>query len=246
MIPLSEEDNEVVTKLFAEVEKISQEEPENFKSLFIQQQQKALTCADNRGRRWHPLIIRWCFQLYSSSPKAYQFLKDTGVLLLQDKRTLRDYSNCFKVDSGLDSGFLDLVKKDFNNRSDPEDSDVWVGIIHDEVSLRKDLVFDDSGKLIGFVDLGSVQNSIDDLEQCLSAGQNSPITPEEVTRMFVFMVVSLFSDWRMPVAFFPTATIKSYALFNLFWKCIEELEQREFRVLTSTCDGASITPSTFL
>ena len=57
--------------------------------------------------------------------------------------------------------------------------------------------------------------------------------------MFVFMVVSLFSDWRMPVAFFPTTTIKSYALFNLFWKCIEELEQREFRVLTSTCDGAS-------
>lgn len=239
LIPLSEEDNEVVTKLFAEVEKISQEEPENFKSLFIQQQQKALTCADNRGRRWHPLIIRWCFQLYSSSPKAYQFLKDTGVLLLPDKRTLRDYSNCFKVGSGLDSGFLDLVKKDFNNRSDPKDSDVWVGIIHDEVSLRKDLVFDDSGKLIGFVDLGSVQNSIDDLEQCLSAEQNSPITPEEATHMFVFMVVSLFSDWRMPVAFFPTTTIKSYALFNLFWKCIEELEQREFRVLTSTCDGAS-------
>ena len=33
---------------------------------------------------------------------------------------------------------------------------MWVGVIHDEVSLRKDLVFDDSGKLIGFVNLGSV------------------------------------------------------------------------------------------
>ena len=57
--------------------------------------------------------------------------------------------------------------------------------------------------------------------------------------MFVFMAVSLFSNWKMPVAFFPTTTIKSYALFNIFWKCIEELEQRDFKVLTSTCDGAS-------
>lgn len=31
------------------------------------------------------------------------------------------------------------------------DYDVWVAIIHNEVSLRKDLAFDDSGKLIGFV-----------------------------------------------------------------------------------------------
>lgn len=215
------------------------DKPEDFKSLFIQQQNKALMCSDKRARRWHPLIIRWCFQLHSTSPKAYQLLKDSGVLILPDKRTLRDYSNCFKVDSGFDSGFLDLVKKDFNERSDPRDYDVWVGIIHDEVSLRKDLVFDDTGKLIGFVNLGSVQNCIDDLEQCLSSTDISSITPEEATHMFVFMVVSLFSDWKMPVAFFPTTTIKSFALFNVFWKCVEELEQREFKVLTSTCDGAS-------
>ena len=80
---------------------------------------------------------------------------------------------------------------------------------------------------------------MDDLEQCLSAKQNSPTTPYEATHMFVFMAVSLFLDWKMPVAFFPTTTIKAYALLNLFWKCVEELEQRDFKVLTSTCDGAS-------
>ena len=41
------------------------------------------------------------------------------------------------------------------------------------------------------------------------------------------------------MAFLPTTTIKSFALFNVFWKCVEELEQTEFKVLTSTCDGAS-------
>ena len=44
--------------------------------------------------------------------------------------------------------------------------------------LRKDLVFDDSRKFIGFVNLGSVQISMDDLVQCLSAKQNSSTTPD--------------------------------------------------------------------
>lgn len=43
----------------------------------------------------------------------------------------------------------------------------------------------------------------------------------------------------MPLAFFPTATIKSFALFKVFMKCVEELEQRDVKVLTGTCDGAS-------
>ena len=53
----------------------------------------------------------------------------------------------------------------------------------------------------GFVNLGSVQNSMDDLEKCLSATQNSSTTPDEATHIFVFMAVNLFSDWKMPVAF---------------------------------------------
>ena len=40
------------------------------------------------------------------------------------------------------------------------------------------------------------------------------------------------------MAFFPTTTIKSFALLNVI-KCVEELQQSDFMVLTSTCDGAS-------
>ena len=49
------------------------------------------------------------------------------MLILPDKRTLRDNSNSFKVDSGFDSEFLNSVKRDFNERSDPKDYHVWVG-----------------------------------------------------------------------------------------------------------------------
>ena len=52
--------------------------------------------------------------------------------------------------------------------------------------------------------------------------------------MCVFMMISLFLRLR-----FPTTTVKSFALFTIFWKCVEELEMQDFRVLTTTCDGAS-------
>ena len=82
LITLSDEDNDVMGALFKEVEKICQVEPENFKSLFTKQQKNALSCTDNRGKRWHPLIIRWCFQPYSSSliliQKTFVKLFETG------------------------------------------------------------------------------------------------------------------------------------------------------------------------
>ena len=162
-------------------------------------------CSEKRASRWHPLSIRWCFQLHSTSPKAYQLLKDSEVFILPDERTLRDYSNCFQVDAGFDSEFLDSVKRDFNERSNPKDYDVWLEAIHDEVSLQKDLVFDDIGKLIGFVNLGSVQNSIDDPEQCLSSSGNSSIIPELASNPHVcfYSCQFIFSIGKCPLLFFP-------------------------------------------
>ena len=90
---LQPEDNDVVESLFTNLKsRHDSADPEDFKTIFLQQQEAVLKCQDKRGRRWHPLIIRWCFQLHSTSPKAYQMLKDSSVLELPDKRTLRDYS----------------------------------------------------------------------------------------------------------------------------------------------------------
>ncbi|KAL9977581.1 hypothetical protein ACROYT_G015000 [Oculina patagonica] len=139
---------------------------EDFRSLFLKEPLKVTACADSRGERWHPLVIRWCFQLYSTSPRANQQLKDSGILILPDSRTLRDYSNCYKSGVRLNPSFLDLVKKDFVQRSDPKECDCWLGLIRDEVSIRKELVFDDTGKLIGFIDLGDTQNSLINLRGC--------------------------------------------------------------------------------
>jgi len=102
---------------------------------------------------------------------------------------------------GFDPSFLDLVKKDFLERSDLKDTDSWMGEIYDEFYIRKDLVFDDVVKLIGFVDKGSTENRIDELEKSLSSEVSSTVAEE---CMFVVMGVSLFVNLEklMPVAFF--------------------------------------------
>ena len=104
---------------------------EDFRSLVLAEREKINALSDRRGRRCHPLVIRWCFQLYSTSPKVYQQLKDSGILTLPDSRTLRDCTKCYKSGLGFYPSFIDLVKKDFLERSDPKDSDSWLGLIHD-------------------------------------------------------------------------------------------------------------------
>ena len=65
-------------------------------------------------------------------------------------------------------------------------------------------MFDDSGELIGFVNLQSVQNSREDLEQCLYSEENFSINPQEAypyvyiyIYIYIYIFVSLLSDWKM-------------------------------------------------
>lgn len=52
LITLGEADNAVVEELFKDMEsKYNDDKQEDFKSLFVQQQKKALMCSDSRARR---------------------------------------------------------------------------------------------------------------------------------------------------------------------------------------------------
>ena len=89
---LQPEEYHVMERLFANLKsRHGSADPEDFKPIFLQQQ-AVLKCQDKRERRWDPLIIRWCFQLHSTSPREYQMLKNSGVLELPD---------CFKAGIGI-------------------------------------------------------------------------------------------------------------------------------------------------
>ena len=63
---------------------------DSFGRLFWEQQHKALQAADPRGRRWHPMMIKWCLNIKLASAKAYGILRDT--IKLPNESTLKIHS----------------------------------------------------------------------------------------------------------------------------------------------------------
>ena len=66
-----------------------------FMKLFWQQQQEAFTKSPN-GVRYHLMIIRFCLSLAAKSASTYEELRNSKVLTLPSRRTLRDYRNVIK------------------------------------------------------------------------------------------------------------------------------------------------------
>ena len=70
-------------------------------------------------------------------------------------------------------------------------------VIFDEVKVKEGLVFNKhSGQIIGFVDIGDINNEIEKLEETI----NKP--PELAKSMLVFMIRELFTDLCYPYAQF--------------------------------------------
>jgi hypothetical protein len=54
-----------------------------------------------KGMRWHPMMIRFAIFLQYQSSRAYTAIKESGVLRLPNKSTLRDYTNFVQPQSGF-------------------------------------------------------------------------------------------------------------------------------------------------
>ena len=111
----------------------------------------------------------------------------------------------------------------------------FVGIVFDELYIREDLVFDKhSSKIIGFVNLGTVDKQLSALEV------DRLQSPRAVaTGILTLMVRGIFSELHFPFANFPTAGIRAIILHDIMWKAMEYLERSDFIVCFQTGDGGS-------
>ena len=66
--------------------------PGSFAQVFWESQLQAAKVKDARSMRWDPIMIRWCLYLRHVSSRAYNMLRDAGVVRLPSQRTLRDYT----------------------------------------------------------------------------------------------------------------------------------------------------------
>ena len=211
---------------------------EKFQSLFWQQQLKASSVKGKQGVRWHPAIIRWCLYLHHRSSGAYSTLRNSGVLKLPSERTLRDYRHFASAAAGFtkenDQQLLDLLQL-----QKTENLAKYVVITLDEMYIREGLLFDKhSGALIGFADLGNVNNLLAEYEQQHESSNDSFCQRPIAKCMVVFMIRGLFSSLQYVYAQFPAVSTKGHQLFVLLWKVIGRLTRLGFEVLAVTCDGA--------
>ena len=72
----------------------------SFAQLFWNEQLKTAGTKHARQVCWHPLIIRWCMNLKLILSSAYHAMATSRFLRLPTERTLRDYTNYSKAQSG--------------------------------------------------------------------------------------------------------------------------------------------------
>ena len=98
-----------------------------------------------------------------------------------------------------------------------------------EVFIREDLVYDkNNNELIGFTDLGDVNNHLVAYEKCI----NEDTFPKLVNSMLAFMVCSLFTLMKYPYVQFPCANVSDDLLFAPIWEAVYtcRLERCGFKV----------------
>ena len=216
---------------------------ESFHKIFWAQQMKALSVKSKSQIRWHPLIIRWALYLHHRSSGAYETLRKSNVIALPSSRTLRDYRH---LSSSLTPGFsvvADVQLLDLIKCAKPNHLAKYVIILIDEVYLKEGLVYNKStGAMVGFADLGSTLQQLNDYEDRLSTGTNA--RPLAKT-MMVFMVRGVFCNINFPYAQFPMSPAKAHDVFPLLWQTIDRLELNSIHVLGITGDGASVNRKVF-
>ena len=190
---------------------------DSFLGIFWSQQLKSATVSSSKGRRWHPLVVKWCLYLQHLSGKAYETIRNSGIINLPSSRTLRDYKHLEITKIGFsieaDRQLLDILKE-------KDDLAKYGVVLFDEMYVKQGLVFEKStGALFGFTDLGEVNNQLDEFEASLK--QNASLQRPLAKTMIVFMFKGLFTNTALPYAQFAVSSLTGADLLPLLWKVIQ-------------------------
>ena len=230
---LNEDLKDMVEKSRDEIHKTYPEG--SFERVFWGEQEKAMSLSDARSMRWHPVFIKWCLYLQHLSGRAYETLRASGCIHLPSQRTLRDYTHYIPAKVGfsaeVDEQLIAMI--DFT-----KERNSYVALILDEVHIKEDLVYDKhDGTLIGFTNLGEINNHLMKFEKSLTGESQS--MPTIAGSMLVMMVRGLLSKLNFPYAQFACANLTGDQLVDPVWEAIARLERQGLKVLCLTCDGAS-------
>ena len=151
---------------------------------------------------------------------AYEALRESGCVALPSQRTLRDYTHFVKAASGFSTA-VDQQLMEAADIHTCEERDKYVVLI---LHIKQELVYDKQtgvlsilficfiilcytftlGALIGFVNLGEVNNHLIAYEQSIL---DEPSQQKLANSMMVIMVRGLFSQLEFPYVQFPCKAV---------------------------------------
>ena len=105
--------------------------------LFWEEQQKYLSSSSSSSIRYNPVIIKYCFSIAVKS-SAYSDLRynsrtGSGVLILPNLRTLRDFKNYIRPKRGFNNVVVDELNKKTELFSE---SERYVTILFDKMKIQ--------------------------------------------------------------------------------------------------------------
>ena len=117
-------------------------------------QQKRIASRAAQGRRYHPMVIKWCISMAAKSATAYDELREIfkdSTIILPSRRVLRDYTNVIPPRTGFNPG---VIQELLQITTGYNDCQRYVFILLDEMimKIQANLIWDKhSGELIGYV-----------------------------------------------------------------------------------------------
>ena len=235
----SEEFRSVIDRFNEEVTS-SFDDPEDPKLLLWKQHHDNMQKTSPKHQRWHPLVLKWCIGLHHKSPSAYEFIRESGLISLPHRTTLKKYTNFTSPTPGYNPEIIEhVIEQTLKDLPPEEDFKRNVTLIFDEVKIKSGLVYKaSSGKLIGYTDVGEVNNELTGFSRRVAnSGKSTP--PELATHVLSVMVRGIFSPLHTSIGYFPTSTASGDQLYNIIWDGVETLHTVGFRVRAFIADGAS-------
>ena len=157
--------------------------------------------------------------------------------MLPSQRTLRDYTHFFKELVGFSVEVDRMLMEAVHVETCPEREKLVV-LLMDEMYIREDIVYEKhSGKMIGFSNLGSVNNHLLQFEQNFEINDDSSTITDSSTiakTMLVFMIRGLFTKLQFCYAQFPCRQLTGDQLYDLFWEAVGRIENCGLKVRSFT------------
>ena len=224
-LSLTEDDAADLSVVFREVSSTVDEiyPPDSPQRIFWDQQKKYNSLKDKRQMKWHSLVVRFALNLKYMSSSAYQAVRQGGIINLPSERTLSDYTHWASVHSGVQIEFIEHFKYMLEDEVSSSQLQICA-ISMDEMKIKSGLVFSKtSGRLVGFVDLGSANREMERLvKEDVTYSTNGHLADQ----MLVFMARAVFKpSLAVAVAHYPSLKLSGEYVNPLFYCVVHSLPE---------------------